>query len=63
MLKSIGLQLGFRTDPIKLELHKFYILATYKWHLESIIMETENKSYGKTKTNKTKRHIIYIAKM
>ena len=23
-------------------------------------METENKSYGKTKTNKTKRHIIYI---
>ena len=26
-------------------------------------METENKSYGKTKTNKTKRHIIYIAKM
>lgn len=22
-------------------------------------METENKSYGKTKTNKTKRHIIY----
>jgi len=26
-------------------------------------METENKSYSKTKTNKTKRHIIYIAKM
>jgi len=26
-------------------------------------MEIENKSYGKTKTNKTKRHIIYIAKM
>lgn len=44
---------------MKLELHKFYILATHKWHLESIIMETENKSYGKTKTNKTKRHIIY----